>query len=73
MAHDLLHDNMAYVGEVPWHRLGKRVPGDVTAENMIVAAGLNWKVKKVPAQGAKEDRKGRYNRYLVVRGTHCSR
>lgn len=67
MAHDLMHDHMAYVEQVPWHGLGKKVPPDVTAQKMIFAAGLGWKVKKVPAPGAKEDGNGCYNRYLVVR------
>jgi phage/plasmid-like protein (TIGR03299 family) len=67
MAHELMHDHMAYVGQVPWRGLGKAVPADATAQRMIVAAGLGWKVAKVPAPGAKDDGKGRYNRYLIVR------
>jgi phage/plasmid-like protein (TIGR03299 family) len=40
---------MAYAGEVPWHGLGTRVPGDLTPDQMLEAAGLNWEVSKVPA------------------------
>lgn len=40
---------MAYAGDVPWHGLGTRVPGDLTPEQMLDAAGLNWEVNKVPA------------------------
>lgn len=40
--------NMAYVGEVPWHGLGKRVPGDVSPEQMLKAANLDWTVEKRP-------------------------
>ena len=40
---------MAYAGEVPWHGLGTRVPGDLTPDQMLDAAGLNWEVTKVPA------------------------
>ena len=52
MAHELEIVNgeasMAYVGETPWHGLGKRVPADVSPEQMLDAAGLNWDVEKVP-------------------------
>jgi phage/plasmid-like protein (TIGR03299 family) len=40
---------MAYSGEVPWHGLGTEVPADLTPEQMLEAAGLNWEVEKVPA------------------------
>lgn len=52
MAHELEIVNgdasMAYVGETPWHGLGKRVPADVSPEQMLEAANLNWTVEKVP-------------------------
>ena len=40
---------MSYAGETPWHGLGTRVPADLTPEQMLEAAGLDWKVEKVPA------------------------
>jgi len=40
--------SMAYVGETPWHGLGKRVPADVSPEQMLQAAGLDWTVEKHP-------------------------
>lgn len=40
---------MAWTGETPWHGLGKQVPADLTPEQMMKAAGLDWEVKKVPA------------------------
>lgn len=40
---------MAYAGETPWHGLGTQVPADVTPEQMLKAAGLDWKVNPVPA------------------------
>lgn len=53
MAHELEFVNgnaqMAYVGDVPWHGLGVKVPSDLTPEQMLDAAGLNWSVEKVPA------------------------
>lgn len=38
--------SMAYAGEVPWHGLGQRVPDEVTIDEMITQAGLDWKVSK---------------------------
>ena len=53
MAHELEFVNgnaqIAYVGDTPWHGLGVKVPADLTPEQMLDAAGLNWSVKKVPA------------------------
>lgn len=50
MAHELEIVNgeakMAYVGEKPWHGLGKAVPQDVSPEQMLDAAGLRWDVVK---------------------------
>jgi phage/plasmid-like protein (TIGR03299 family) len=58
MAHNLDRDSMAYVGEAPWHRLGKSVPRGVHAEQMLKAAGLDWTVQMRPARGAKKVFKG---------------
>jgi len=52
MAHELEmidgQASMAYAGDVPWHGLGKRVPADVSPEQMLKAANLDWEVSKVP-------------------------
>lgn len=53
MAHELEfvdgNAQMAYVGDVPWHGLGVKVPADLTPDQMLGVAGLNWTVEKVPA------------------------
>ena len=53
MAHELEFINnvaqMAYAGETPWHGLGTKVPADLTPDQMLEAAGLDWEVRKVPA------------------------
>jgi len=40
-------ETMAYSGEVPWHGLGKRVHNDLTPDQMLVEAGLDWTVVEV--------------------------
>lgn len=47
MAH--MVETMAYAGQVPWHGLGKKVPADLSPEQMLNAADLDWTVQKVPA------------------------
>jgi phage/plasmid-like protein (TIGR03299 family) len=51
MAHELEigengEANMAYAGQTPWHGLGKRVPNDVSPDQMLKAANLDWTVSK---------------------------
>lgn len=47
--------SMAYVGETPWHGLGNVVSNDLTPKQMMIAAGVDWKVEKKPLtiQGTK--------------------
>tara|TARA_R100000951_G_scaffold101420_1_gene92998 strand:+ start:46808 stop:47827 length:1020 start_codon:yes stop_codon:yes gene_type:complete len=42
--------NMFYKGDVPWHKLGTFIEEDknLTSEEAIVAAGLDWKVETKP-------------------------
>lgn len=41
-------ETMAYTNEVPWHGLGTRVAGNLTPKQMLKAAGLDWKVERMP-------------------------
>jgi phage/plasmid-like protein (TIGR03299 family) len=59
MAHEIEERNgrhsIAYAGEEPWHGLGKRVPADLTPDQMLEAADLNWSVAKVPVYADVDD------------------
>jgi phage/plasmid-like protein (TIGR03299 family) len=37
---------IAYAGETPWHGLGTQVSNDLTPEQIMNKAGLNWSVEK---------------------------
>ena len=45
MAH--MVETMAYAGEVPWHGLGVPVSNDLTPQQMMEKAGLDWEVREV--------------------------
>lgn len=50
MSHEIEFVNgqaqMAYNGEVPWHGLGVQVGDNLTPQEMMKAAGLDWSVEK---------------------------
>ena len=52
MAHELEIVNgqaqRAYSGDVPWHGLGVKVGDNLTPQEMMQAAGLDWTVSKHP-------------------------
>ena len=47
MSHEI--DTMAWVDEKPWHGLGRKVSNDLTPEQMMKAAGVDWEVHEVPS------------------------
>jgi phage/plasmid-like protein (TIGR03299 family) len=61
MAHNIEIVNgvakMAYAGETPWHGLGKEVPADLSTDQMLKAAELDWTVTKIPAYATIDDKK----------------
>tara|TARA_R110002074_G_scaffold66352_5_gene156954 strand:+ start:5076 stop:6065 length:990 start_codon:yes stop_codon:yes gene_type:complete len=72
--HDLEFVNgeasMAYVGETPWHGLGKKVPNDISPEQMLVTAGLDWQVVKKPLFYQDSEGKTKAtNKVAIVRDT----
>ena len=46
MAHEI--ETMAYAGELPWHHLGTKVGDDLTPQQILAAAHLDWTVSKQP-------------------------
>lgn len=53
MAHELATKSdgtaaMAYVGEVPWHKLGKALPKGASIEEWTAAAGFDFEIKQTP-------------------------
>jgi phage/plasmid-like protein (TIGR03299 family) len=40
MAHAIYEENMMYVGETPWHGIGRRLPKNATIDEMVEAAGF---------------------------------
>lgn len=72
MAHAV--ETMAYAGQVPWHGLGVPVDNNLTPQQILVAAGLDWTVKKQPMYlGEKFDKDARRAKipgsYALVRET----
>ena len=43
-------ETMAYAGQTPWHGIGTQVSSELTPQEMIQVAKLNWNVRKVPVQ-----------------------
>lgn len=55
MAHMI--DTMAYAGETPWHGLGVKVNEDISVQEMVIQAGIDWQVQKRPLFMFNEDSK----------------
>lgn len=55
MAHNV--ETMAYAGEVPWHGLGVPVSNDLTPNQMMKKAGLDWTVEQVNSYVTVGDKK----------------
>ena len=73
MAHELEMINgeaqMAYAGDVPWHGLGVKVSNDLTPEQMLKAAGLDWTVDPVDLFAEVGDKRIATGRRALIRST----
>lgn len=65
MAHMI--ETMAYAGETPWHGLGVPVPADLSPEQMLKKAELDWTVRKVPAYADVAGKRVAVGRSALVR------
>lgn len=60
---------MVYVGDVPWHGLGTKIPADLSPEQVLKKAGLDWTVQKVPAFANINGRQVNIGRSALVRSS----
>lgn len=51
MSHEIRkYDDMAFVGQVPWHGLGNQLNADANIETWIRAANMNWEIRSAPVK-----------------------
>ena len=76
MAHEIEIVNgqaqMAFAGETPWHGLGVPVSNDLTPDQMMEVAGLNWTVEKIPAYSTINGAQVSIGRSALVRSSDNS-
>lgn len=60
---------MAYAGSKPWHGLGTEVSNDLTPEQMMVKAGLDWTVHEVESYVDFEGEKIATGQKSLIRST----
>lgn len=63
---------IAYVGEKPWHEFGEKLEPGASIETWLHAAGLKWKLERLPVQYLVEGRlRTMEGRFVLVRNdTH---
>lgn len=71
MAHEIEFVNgqasIAYAGDLPWHGLGTKVSNDLTPQQMLEAAGLDWKVGTQPCFTMIDDKRVKIGKQALVR------
>lgn len=60
---------MAYTGDLPWHGLGTKVSNDLTPDQMLKAAGLDWTVDPVELFAEVGDKRLATGHRALVRST----
>jgi phage/plasmid-like protein (TIGR03299 family) len=58
---------MAYAGDLPWHGLGTKVTNDLTPQQMLEAAGLDWRVNTQPCFTMIDDKRVKIGKQALVR------
>lgn len=73
MAHEVEIINgeaqMAYAGDKPWHGLGVEVSNDLTPDQMMKKAGLDWSVDKTPVYADVAGEKINVGKQALVRSS----
>lgn len=67
MSHNI--ETFVYAGEPAWHGLGKEILPDLTPEQVMKAAELDWTVRKVPATIDLNGEQVSINRSALVRSS----
>ena len=67
MAHQV--ETMAYAGEVPWHGLGVPVSNDLTPQQMMIKAGVDWDVHECQSFIEFDGKKIPTGQKSLIRGT----
>lgn len=67
MSHEV--ETMAYAGQTPWHGLGVPVNNDLTPDQMMQKAGLDWEVEKVDAFVRVGDQEIRTGQQALIRSS----
>lgn len=62
-------ETMAYAGETPWHGLGVQVENDLSVEEMVAAAGIDWTVSKHPTFYRVGDTEIETGKFALIRDT----
>lgn len=65
-------ETMAYTEKTPWHGLGVRVMPDLSTDEMLEAAKLNWKVNKEPLYMKSGGKEINTHKFALVRDTDHS-
>lgn len=55
MAHEIVNEQIAYSGEVPWHGIGAAMQPNQSSEEWLKAAKLDWEVSMEPTYVKKPD------------------
>lgn len=65
MAH--MVETMAYANETPWHGLGVQVDPNLSADDMLIKAGLDWTVSKRPMFAARALKDGTITDAAIIK------
>lgn len=62
-------ETIALANEVPWEGVGFPISNDLTSEQILKKAGLNWEVEKIPLYGDINGKQVQAEHYFLARST----